>query len=87
MAQIWANYLLQQTGMCVVPSSGWVNVGDVLKRRGSGATSTVLAVIPDPSGCGPADPIQEPNPADCVTLDQPAVTIGSGELVNWIWLS
>lgn len=59
MPQIWANYLLQQTGTSVAPSAGWINPGDVLQRRGSGATSTVVAVIPDPSGLGPCDP----NPA------------------------
>lgn len=45
MPRIWANYLTQQTTTSVVPSAGWVNVGDVLQRRGSSATSVVKGSI------------------------------------------
>lgn len=89
MSQIWANYLLQDTVASVVPSAGWVNVGDVLQWRGGGPRSTVLAVIPAPDGA--ADPIQQSNPGDQLTIapygTQAAATILSGELVNFLWIS
>ena len=85
MPQIWATFLSQQTGTSVVPSAGWINPGDVLQRRGSPLLSTVTAVIPAPSG--PADPIQQSNPGDAVTLDQPPIVVMSGELANYVWLS
>jgi hypothetical protein len=85
MPQIWANYLLQATLTSVASSTGWVNVGDVLQRRGSDVQSTVVDVLPAPDG--PADPIQEANPGDAVTIDQPPTTLMSGELVNWIWIA
>ena len=69
MPQIWANYLLQATLTSVAPSAGWVNVGDVLQRRGSDVQSTVVDVLPAPDG--PADPIQRGQPGGC-GHDRPA---------------